>query len=336
MSGIMFVDMGDRLIDGVHDLHRDDRVQIFCPPVFFRSGDDLFTDRPCPLVAPDLHIMSLQPLHDLWKGFRRDLTVDNQRLAGIAYSQSLGLCIFHDVCRHADICRCVHIDMTVACTRLDHRNCAVLHHIRDQSCAASGDEHINAAVHLHHLTGNLAARILHEQDYILAEFFLAQSGFDGAHDGLIGMDRIAASAEDRSIPGLKAESEGIRRHIGAGLINDPDHTQGDSLFPDPQSVGSRLHIQHFAHRVVQGCDLPESFRHISDPFLREGEPVDQRLLDSFLLRRFQVFCIFFQYHILLRGQFIRNCKQPSVLICRSHLSRLDGSFLRAICEHLHI
>ena len=280
--------------------------------------------------------MSLQPLHDLRQGFRRDLTVDNQRLACIAYSQSLGLCIFHDVRRHADICRCIHIDVAVACARLDHGDSAVLHNIRDQSCAASGDEHVNAAVHLHHLSGHLAARILHEQDHILAELFLAQPGFDRAHDGLVGMDRIAASAQDRRIPGLKAEPEGIRRHIGAGLIDDPDHAQRHSFLSDPQSVRPGLHIQHFTHRVVQGCDLPETFRHISDPFLRECKPVDQRLLDPFLLRRFQVFCIFFQYHLLLRGQFIRDSQQTPVLIRCSHLSRLDGSLLRTICEHLHI
>ena len=66
---------------------------------------------------------------------------------------------------------------------------------------------------------SIVLEFIFKQDYILAEFSLAQSGFDRSYDSLIGMDRIAASAEDRGIPGLKAEPEGIRRHIGAGLID---------------------------------------------------------------------------------------------------------------------
>ena len=60
MPRVVPVDMGDRLIDRIHDFHRNNGVQILCSPVLVGGGDDLFADRAGSLVAADLHIVLLK------------------------------------------------------------------------------------------------------------------------------------------------------------------------------------------------------------------------------------------------------------------------------------
>ena len=280
--------------------------------------------------------MSLQPAHDLGECLRYDTAVNDKGLTGIAHAQPLCLGIFNDLRRHADICGCVYIYVTVACSRLDHGNRAVLDYICDKSRAAPWDENIDAAVHFHHLTCNFAARIFHKKDQILTELFLAKRTFDRAHDGLIGMDRVAPSAQDRRVSRLKAQAERVCRHVGTGFVNNTDNTERHSLLSDPKSVGTRFHIQHFPDRIVKRRYLPQAFRHIRDPFFRKGKTVDQRLFDSLCLCRLDIFRVFFQYHLLLGDQFLRHRKKSPVLIRRSKFRRLNRGSLCPVCEHLHV
>ena len=191
-------------------------------------------------------------------------------------------------------------------------------------------------MHLHHLGNHRTACILDKHDQILAEPLFPKSCLYCMYDRLIGMDRIASAAQDRRIAGLKAESERIRRHIGTGLVNDAHNAQRHTLLADSEPVRPHLHIEHLAHRIIQRRDLPETFRHIGDPFFRKSQPVDQSLLDPFLSRRFQILFVFCKDYILLRDQFLRHREKPSVLIFRTKLRRFRRSGFCASCQHFHI
>ena len=69
--------------------------------------------------------------------------MNQQRFAGITYTDPLCLCVYDDGHSQCQIRILIYIDMTVARSRLDHRNGAILHHRPDQSRAASGNQHIH-------------------------------------------------------------------------------------------------------------------------------------------------------------------------------------------------
>ena len=70
------------------------------------------------------------------------------------------------------------------------------------------------------------------------------------------MNGIASAFEDHGVAGLKAEAESVRRNIGAGFVNNADHSQRNSLLSDKQAVGAFLHTQHFADGILQIHKLP--------------------------------------------------------------------------------
>ena len=120
-----------------------------------------------------------------FKGSRAMYTKKVKRFTCVADSHPLCLCIFDNICRHTDICRLIHIHMTVSRSCFNNRNRTVCHNICDQTCASSRDKHIDQTVHLHHFIHNFPACILNKKNKILTKFFFAQSCFDHAHDCLI-------------------------------------------------------------------------------------------------------------------------------------------------------
>ena len=58
MTRVIFIDMRDRLVNGIHNLHRNDGVQILCSPVFLRCRNDLPADCLSTLIPPDFYIVT--------------------------------------------------------------------------------------------------------------------------------------------------------------------------------------------------------------------------------------------------------------------------------------
>ena len=175
MPCIIFIDMSNRLIDGINDLHRNNSVQILSPPVLFHRGNDLIADRHCSLIAADLHIMILQFFYNLRQSLRCDVPMDDKRLTCIAHTHSLGFRVFYNIRSHMHIRAVIHINMTISGSCLNHRNRTVLHHIRDKPCSAARYQNVNPAVHLHHFVYHFTARVLHKNNKVLTQFSLAKT-----------------------------------------------------------------------------------------------------------------------------------------------------------------
>ena len=161
-----------RLIKAVHDLYRDNGIQIFGSPVFFRRPDNLVTDCHDSLVSSDLHSLFQQCLYDSRKMGLYNIFMYDQRLACIAGSKPLSFCIDHDIDSHLGICILIDISMAVSGSCLDHGNRAVFHDTPDQSGSASWNEDINIFIHLHHLCGSFPAGIFQELNAEYRHLFL--------------------------------------------------------------------------------------------------------------------------------------------------------------------
>ena len=185
MSCIIFINMTDRFINRIHCLDRNNRIEIFRSPIILRSRFDLRTYFTNSFISTDLDPVFTQLFNDRQQRLFQHTAVNYKRFTCVADSHPLCLCIFDNICRHTDICRLIHIHMTVSRSCFNNRNRTVCHNICDQTCASSRDKHIDQTVHLHHFIHNFPACILNKKNKILTKFFFAQSCFDHAHDCLI-------------------------------------------------------------------------------------------------------------------------------------------------------
>ena len=186
--------MGNGFLNPGDNLKGYDCVQIFHSPVFFPCPDHSFLDLACPVISAYLHLLLPQPFVDCRYCHRRNLFMDHQRLAGIAHAHALRLCIVDDRYRHVNIRRCVHVDMAVASSCLNHGYRAVFHHVCDQPLASPWDEHIDILIHPHHLGGHVSVRILHQKHRILGQLLLLKPILNHFYDCLIRSDCIRTAS----------------------------------------------------------------------------------------------------------------------------------------------
>ncbi len=119
--------------------------------------------------------------------------MDHQRFAGVADADALRLCVKDNLYRHLQIRFLIHINMTVAGPCLDHGNCAVFHHASNQSCAASGNQKIHIAVHLHKFSRRFPARIFDHGQRIRRHAMFRKNISQYLHDLLVGVKSVTAA-----------------------------------------------------------------------------------------------------------------------------------------------
>ena len=88
---------------------------------------------------------------------------------------------------------------------------------------------------------------------------------------------VAAAAQDDGVAGLEAEAGSIDRDVGAGLIDDRDHAEGNPDLLDLHAVGQPPALDDLADGIRQGGDAPQAPGHVADAVLVEHQPVHQRL-----------------------------------------------------------
>ena len=98
---------------------------------------------------------------------------------------------------------------------------------------------------------------------------------DAVGDGLIGGEGLGAAPQHRGVAGLEAESGGIRRHVGPGLVDDADDPERHPHAPHLDARGAVVEVGDGAHRVRQGGDLAQPLDHGVDAPGGQLEAVQQ-------------------------------------------------------------
>ena len=104
-------------------------------------------------------------------------------------------------------------------------------------------------------------------------------------DGLIGMERLLAAAQNGGVAGLETEAGGVRRDVGARFVNDDDHADGRGNLLQAQAVGAGAVVEHAAHRVGQGGHFAQTLGHGRDAFVVQLEAVEHGVGKAALRRR---------------------------------------------------
>ena len=112
---------------------------------------------------------------------------------------------------------------------------------------------------------------------------IAAAGKPASHETLDhrGVDRAEPSgdfgtaAQDRGIAGLEAQRAGIRRHIGAALIDHADDAERHAHALDAHAIGPPPRRQDGADRIFELADDIEAVRHGLDPRRIEGQTVEE-------------------------------------------------------------
>jgi len=95
-------------------------------------------------------------------------------------------------------------------------------------------------------------------------------------DHAVRRQRLRAAAQDRGIARLQAQARGIRGHVRARLVDDPDHAERHAHAPDLDAAGAVGEIRDRTDGVGQRGDLLEPLDHGVDADVIELQAVQRR------------------------------------------------------------
>ena len=197
--------------------------------------------------------------------------VHEHRLGGVADRGPLRLAVDHDVGRHGEVGRRVHVDVAVA-VAVDHvRHRGVVEDRPDQRRPAPRDQAVDGVALAHELDGRLAGRVL-DQDQRRPRAGPPWRAPRAARPAMAMFDSDGARRppEEGDVARLEAQPERVAGHVGPVLVDDGDHAERDAHLGDAQAVRARPPLRHLAHRVGE----PATWR--SPPAMPSTRASDRR------------------------------------------------------------
>ena len=158
-----------------------------------------------------------------------------------------------------------------------HRHARLAHHPSRQALAAARNDQIDGAVQsFQHQAHGGAVGVADILDGRFRQARRLQAFHHRGMNGAGGMQRIRTAAQNGDIAGLQRDRARIRRHIGAGFIDDADHADGRGDARDIQAIGPRPARQFAAIGIGLGRDIFDRLGHGFDPRIVERQPVLHR------------------------------------------------------------
>jgi hypothetical protein len=97
-----------------------------------------------------------------------------------------------------------------------------------------------------------------------------QRGMDRA----IGMDRLAAPAQQHGITRTQAQCSGVGSDVGPAFVDNANQSNGNANPAEAQAVRPLAGIDHLADGIGQGCDLLYGIGNASQPGRVKPQPVE--------------------------------------------------------------
>ena len=258
MVGAEAVDVGDGLVDVVHDFDGQDGVQIFGGPIVLRGGNTV-DDGPGPFVPPKLHALFPQGSGTGGQEAFSDVPVHQQGFRGVADGQGLGLGVHRHLDGHVHVGGGVHVGVAQALRVAHDGDAGVVHDVADEGVAAPGDDQIDAVVlgqHVVHIVpgfqqggpavGQDARRPLRH----------------GGKQGAVGAQGLPPALEQGGVPALQAQGGDLHQSVGPGFKNHPDDADGAAdpvqVQPRGQFPGQKRSVQG----VRQGEERLDARQHV--------------------------------------------------------------------------
>ena len=216
---------------------------------------------------------------------------DQQRLHRVAGAIALRFgvdrdrdCLFH-------VGLPVNIDMADAVQMLDHRHLGIFGHEFDQALAAARDHHVHILRHGQQLAHGLAVGGVQHLHRVGGQAGVLERLFHAARDGEIGIQRLAAAAQDAGVAGFQAQRRGVRRYVRARFVDDADHAQRHTHAADLDARRPRFEIENFANRVLQLGDLAHATGHGGNAAFVQQQPIQECRIELGVGASFHVLCV---------------------------------------------
>ena len=267
--------MGNSLL---HILHAFDgknviqkfRIKILLPRLF--PGDDgsrrlIQTKLHCPFPVSD------QPFIEHGQKRGGDRLVHQQDFLGVADAGTAGFGVFHNVQRHVQVGRFLHIHVTDAGAGGDAGHSGSAYAGIDQPRAAPGNQQVNIAVGGHQRSGAFPGCVLHQIHRVFRDTHRSQAGTEGVNDGVGAAERLLSASQDADVPAFQRQSGGVAGDVGTAFVNNGNDTHGDGHLLNFQPVLADVGLQNPPHRVRQRRHLPDALRHPGDALLCQLQSV---------------------------------------------------------------
>ena len=149
MTGMVAVDVFDRLLKGIDSLDRHHQGEVLFAKILLGRGLRERKELSRVGVRPENHAVLLHGFRQHGKETVRDVSMHYQRFGRVADADPLCFGIDQDAHCHIEVRVLIDVNMAVAGTGLDDRDLAVLHDRADQARSASGDQDIHVLAHCH-------------------------------------------------------------------------------------------------------------------------------------------------------------------------------------------
>ena len=267
-------------VEPVHDADGQHEVEVLLVPVGGR-GRPRVRQAPHGLrAAAHLHAGLGEPRRHLRQEALGDGAVDQQRLQRVADARPLGLGVDDDRRRHVEIGAGVHEDVDEALVVLEDGHARALRHPPDEILAAARDDEVEQAVQLEHHRHRFAVGDVHELDGLRRRARLFEGLGQHGRDERIGLDGLAASAQQHGVAGLHAKAGRVRGHVRAGLVDEANDAERHANAGDLQPGGTAPGLDRFTDRIGQRGDLAQPRGHGLDAGVGERETIEERAGDA--------------------------------------------------------
>ena len=183
-------------------------------------------------------------------------------LQGVAHPGPLGLGVFHHGHGHVLVHVGVHVGVAHALEMLEHGHGGGLGHGAHKTFAPTGDDDVNVLVELAQGVDGLMPRHGHKLRGFGGQASLHHGVLERLRQGRVGMQGLAATAQDHGIASLDAQDGRVNGDIGAGLVNHGDDAEGNAHLAHQQAVGALPLAFGGAHRIGQVGDVGAGGAHL--------------------------------------------------------------------------
>src|SRR3989454_976188 len=257
-----------------------------------------------------------------------DRAIHEQRLERVAHRRALGLGVEHDGGGHLGIGVRVDEDVDDALVVLEHGHARALGDPAYELLAAARDDEVDVPVLLEHGRHRLAIGDVDELDRLGRRAgLLERLGQHGRDEG-VGLDRLAAAAEQHRIARLHAETGRVGGDVGPRLVDEGDDAEGHAHAGDLDAVGPPPRLRDGADRIGQRGDLAQAVGHLLDAGLAERESVEEGARQAPSPRALQVGAVGLEEGRRLLLQRARHVRQRLVLHARAAERERVGGLAR--------
>ena len=117
-------------------------------------------------------------------------------------------------------------------------------------------------------------RGLHELGRVFGKAGLLQRLLEHGSEVAVGVDGLAAAAQDDGVAGLEAENGRVDGDVGAGLVDHGNDAERHAHLADEQAVGALPLAVHGADGIGHVGHVDAGLVHLLDNGRREGQAVE--------------------------------------------------------------